>query len=35
MNVQVGDYYVDSVILDMGLDVNILMKQTWERMGKS
>ena len=29
-----GDYDVDSVILDLGSDVNILTKKTWERMGK-
>ena len=34
MNVQIGDYEVDSVILDLGLDVNILKKQTWQLMGK-
>ena len=34
MNVQIGDYDVDSVILDIGSDVNILTKQTWENMGK-
>ena len=25
---------MDSVILDLGSDVNILTKKTWERMGK-
>ena len=34
MNVQIGDYEVDSVILDLGSDVNILTKQTWQLMGK-
>ena len=29
MNIQIGDYEVDSVILDLGSDVNILTKQTW------
>lgn len=24
---------MDQVILDLGLDVNVLSKQTWERMG--
>ena len=33
MNIQIGDYEVDSVILDLGLDVNILTKQTWQLMG--
>ena len=26
MNIQIGDYEVDLVILDLGLDVNILTK---------
>ena len=34
MNVQNGDYDVDLVILDLGLDVNIITNQTWEIMGK-
>ena len=34
MNIQIGDYEVDSVILDLGLDANILTKQTWQLMGK-
>ena len=33
MNIQIRDYEVDSVILYLGSDVNILMKQTCERMG--
>ena len=28
MNVQIGDYEVHSIILDLGSDVNILIKQT-------
>ena len=35
MNIQIGDYEVDLVILDMGSDVNILTKQTWKKMGRS
>ena len=35
MNIHIGDYFVDSVILDLGSDVNILTKRTLERMGKS
>ena len=35
MNVQIGDYDVDSIILDIGSDVNISTKKTWEMMGKS
>ena len=34
MNVHISDYDVDSVILDLGSDVNILTKKTWEMMGK-
>ena len=29
MNIHIGDYEVDSVILDLGSDVNILTKRTW------
>ena len=32
MNIQIGDYEVDSVILDLGSDVNILTKKTWQSM---
>ena len=32
MNIQIGDYEVDSIILDLGSDVNILMRQTWNNM---
>ena len=34
MNIQIGDYEVESVILDLGSDVNILTKKTWQLMGK-
>ena len=34
MNIQIGDYEVNSIILDLGFDVNILTKQKWEKMGK-
>ena len=33
MNIQIRDYEVDSVILDLRSDVNILTKQTWQLMG--
>ena len=33
MNIQIGDYEVDSVILDLGFDVKILTKKTWQLMG--
>ena len=32
--VQIGEYEMDQVILDLGLDANILPKQTWEHMGR-
>ena len=34
LNVQIGYYEMDEVILDMGSEVNILTKQIWELMGK-
>ena len=34
MNIYIGYYEVDSVILDLGSDVNILTKKTWQSMGK-
>ena len=34
MNAQIGDYYMDYIILDLGSYVNILTCQTWESMGK-
>ena len=33
MNIQIGDYEVDSVILDLGSDINILTNQTQKLMG--
>lgn len=30
----IGEYEMDQVILDLGFDVNVLLKQMWERMGK-
>ena len=33
MNIQIGDYEVESVILDLGSYVNILTKKTWQLMG--
>ena len=33
MNIHIGDYEVDSVILDLGSDVNIFTRQTWKNMG--
>ena len=34
MTVQIGDYDMDYIILDLRSDVNILIRQTWEIMGK-
>ena len=34
MNIQIGDYEVDLVILDLGSNVNILTKQTWQKIGR-
>ena len=34
MTAQIGDYDMDYIILDLGSNVNILMRQTWESMGK-
>ena len=34
MTAQIGEYEMDQVILDLGLDVNVLPKQTWECMGR-
>ena len=31
----IGEYEMDQVIMDLGLDVNVLPKQTWECMGRS
>ena len=34
MTTQIRDYDMDHIILDLGSDVNILTRQTWESMGK-
>ena len=34
MTVQIGDYEMSQVILDLGTDANILPKQTWQKMGE-
>jgi len=31
---QIGEYEMDQVILNLGSDVNVLPKQTWESMGR-
>jgi len=32
--VQIGDYEMEQIVLDIGSDVNVLTKKTWETMGK-
>ena len=34
LNAQIGEYDMTDVILDLGSNVNVLTKQTWEQMGK-
>ena len=34
LSAQIGDYDMDEVILDLGFEVNVLTKQTWELMGR-
>ena len=34
LTMQIGEYEMDQVILDLGWDANVLPKQTWERMGR-
>ena len=34
LNVQIGEYDMTDVILDLGSEVNVLHKQTWGQMGK-
>jgi len=34
LTVQIGEYEMDQVILDLGSDANVLPKITWERMGR-
>ena len=33
LTVQIGEFEMDEVILDLGSEVNVLTKQTWEQMG--
>ena len=33
LTTQVGEFEMDEVILDLGSEVNVLTKQTWEQMG--
>ena len=34
LHAQVGEYDMNDIILDLGSEVNVLTKQTWEQMGK-
>ena len=35
LNAQIGEYDIDYVVLDLGLEVNVMTKQTWALlMGK-
>ena len=34
LNANIGDYDMDEVILDLGFEVNVLTRQTWQLMGK-
>jgi hypothetical protein len=34
LNAQIGEYEIDYVVLDLGSEVNVMMKQTWAQMGK-
>lgn len=34
LTMQISDYEMDQVILDLSSYVNVLPKQTWEHMGK-
>jgi len=29
LNVQIGNYHMDNIILDLGFDVNVILRQTW------
>lgn len=31
---EIGEYKMDQVILDLGSDMNVLLKKTWEHMGR-
>jgi len=33
LTVEIGEYEMDQIILDLGSDANVLPKQTWERIG--
>jgi hypothetical protein len=35
LNTQIGEYDIDYVVLNLGLEVNVMTKQTWVMMGKN
>jgi len=35
LTVQIGEFEMEKIVLDIGSDVNVLTKQTWEAMGRS
>jgi hypothetical protein len=35
LNAQIREYDIDYVALDLGSEVNVMMKQTWSLMGKT
>ena len=34
LNAMIGSYEMDEVVLDLGSEVNVMTKQTWEIMAK-
>jgi hypothetical protein len=34
MNAQIGEYDIDYAVLDLGSEVNVMTKKTWELMRK-
>ena len=34
LHAQIGDYDMTDIILDLGIEVNVLTKQSWEQRGK-
>ena len=32
---QIGDYDMEQIVLDIGSDMNVLTKHTWEMMGET
>jgi hypothetical protein len=34
LNAQIGEYDIDYVVLDLGSEVNVMMKKKWALMGK-